>query len=47
MKIKDILDALKGLDPEKEIKIVGTYYDYEVVGIFDGEFGVEVEVKEA
>ena len=46
MKIKDILHALEGLDPEKEVKVFGTYYEYEFVGIFDGEFGIEVEVKE-
>lgn len=46
MKIKDILEALEGLDPETNVRFVGTYYEYEVVGIFDGEQGVEVEVKE-
>jgi hypothetical protein len=44
--VKDILDALKDLDPAKEIKVVGTYSDFKIIGIFDGEFGVEIEIKE-
>ena len=46
MKIKDILEALEGVDPDKDIRFVGEFCDYEIVGVFDGEFGIEVEVRE-
>lgn len=45
MKIKDLLEALEGLDPEKEVIVVSAYDTYEVDGVYDTEAGVEIELK--
>ena len=49
MKLKDILEALNGIDPETEV-IVTPCYDnggaYEIVGIYDIDGKVELEVAE-
>jgi len=44
-KVKDLIEALKSLDPEKEVLVVGTYDTYEVEGIYETEAGVEIEVR--
>jgi hypothetical protein len=44
-KVKDLIEALKDLDPEKEVIVVSTYDTYKVEGIYDAEHGVEIELE--
>jgi hypothetical protein len=45
MKLKDLLEALQGVDPEKEISVVGTYDTYEITGVYVGETYVDIELE--
>jgi len=45
MKVKDLLEALQGIDPEKELGVVGTYDTYEVTGVYVGETYVDIEIE--
>ena len=44
-KVKDLIEALQDLDPEKEVIAVSTYDTYKVEGIYDAEHGVELELE--
>ena len=44
-KVKDLIEILKDLDPEKEVIVVSTYDTYDIDGVYDTEAGVEIELK--
>lgn len=43
-KVKDLIEVLKSLDPEKEVLAVSTYDLYDIEGIYETEAGVEIEL---
>jgi len=45
IKVIDLLEALKGVDPEKEVGISGTYDAYEITGVYVGETYVDIEIE--
>jgi hypothetical protein len=45
MKVKELIEALQGVDPEKEVSVVGTYDTYEITGIYVGEVGIDIELE--
>jgi hypothetical protein len=45
MKLKELLEALQGVDPEKELGIAGTYDAYEITGVYVGETYVDIEIE--
>ena len=54
MKVKDLMEALKTLNPEEDVTVVvDIYYDYKIVSVrkprieHDAKFGVEIEVEKA
>jgi hypothetical protein len=47
MKVKDLIEALqeKLIDPEKEVRVVSTYDNYEIAGIYITEEGVDIDLE--
>jgi hypothetical protein len=47
MKVKELIEALqeKLIDPEKEVRVVSTYDNYEIAGIYITEEGVDIDLE--
>jgi hypothetical protein len=47
MKVKELIEALqeKLIDPEKEVRVVSTYDNYEIAGIYITDDGVDIDLE--
>jgi hypothetical protein len=45
MTAKELIEALEGLDPEKEIRVTSTYDNYKIVGVYIADDRVDIELE--